>query len=56
MMISSALTSAPVTKSIEEVGLTNSEPLAIHTCGRLGRTANPPRSWFAELFRPTRRR
>jgi hypothetical protein len=31
-------------------------PLFVRSCGRLGRTANPPRFSFADLFRPGRRR
>ena len=31
-------------------------PVAVYNCSRIGRVANPPRPWFADLFRPGRRR
>jgi len=31
-------------------------PIAVYNCSRLGRVANPPSSWFTELFRSARRR
>lgn len=31
-------------------------PVAVHNCSRLGRVANPPTPWFADLFRFGRRR
>jgi CBS domain containing-hemolysin-like protein len=55
MRTSSAPTSTLATELIEEADATAPELLAIHNCSRLGRTANPPRSWFADIFRPNRR-
>ncbi|BBX01516.1 hypothetical protein [Mycolicibacterium moriokaense] len=31
-------------------------PVAVYNCSRIGRVANPPSSWFSELFRVGRRR
>jgi hypothetical protein len=55
MRTSSAPTSTLAAELIDEVDATAPELLAIHNCSRLGRTANPPRSWFTDIFRPKRR-
>jgi hypothetical protein len=31
-------------------------PVAIYSCSRIGRVANPPSFSFVDLFRPSRRR
>ncbi|BBY92815.1 hypothetical protein MGALJ_24840 [Mycobacterium gallinarum] len=36
--------------------VTGQGPVAVYNCSRIGRVANPPSSWFSELFRPGRRR
>lgn len=36
--------------------VTGQLPVMVYTCNRLGRVANPPSSWFADLFRSARRR
>ena len=55
MRTSSAQTSTLAAEIAEDLDATAPELLAIHNCSRLGRTANPPRSWFADIFRPNRR-
>lgn len=55
MRTSSATTSTLAAELVEEDDATAPELLAIHNCSRLGLRANPPRSWFANLFRPNRR-
>lgn len=55
MRTSSAQTSTLAAEITEDLDATAPELLAIHNCSRLGRTANPPRSWFANIFRPNRR-
>ena len=47
-------TGASGAASAEEV--TGQLPLMVYTCNRLGRVANPPSFWFADLFRSARRR
>ncbi len=36
--------------------ITAQGPLAVHSCSRLGRVANPPSFSFADWFRAARRR
>jgi hypothetical protein len=36
--------------------VTGQGPVAVYNCSRIGRVANPPGSWFTELFRSARRR
>jgi hypothetical protein len=45
---------APGAQGDNEV--TGQSPVAVYNCSRLGRVANPPTSWFSELFRSARRR
>ncbi len=54
MRTSSASTST-LAAEVDDEDATAPELLAIHNCSRLGLRANPPRSWFANLFRPNRR-
>jgi len=35
---------------------TGQGPVTVYNCSRLGRVANPPSSWFSDLFRSARRR
>ena len=37
-------------------GVAGQGPVAVYNCSRIGRVANPPGSWFTELFRSARRR
>lgn len=36
--------------------LSTGSPIAVHSCSRLGRVANPPGFSFSSWFRPGRRR
>lgn len=37
-------------------GVATQQPLATHSCSRIGRVANPPGFSIADWFRPSRRR
>ena len=39
-----------------DTDVTGQGPVAVYNCSRIGRVANPPGSWFTELFRSARRR
>ena len=39
-----------------DIDVTGQGPVAVYNCSRIGRVANPPGSWFTELFRSARRR
>jgi len=39
-----------------DTDVTGQGPVAVYNCTRIGRVANPPGSWFTELFRSARRR
>lgn len=57
------LMSSPVDSVVTEAdgedsarGGADAQPLAMRTCSRLGRVANPPGFSIADWFRPSRRR
>jgi hypothetical protein len=52
---SASLTTPDPTVDAEDI-LTSQLPMAVYSCSRLGRTANPPRRWFSGWFGSDRRR
>lgn len=53
--ISGSLTATAVAShAVDEV--TVDSPIAVHSCSRLGRVANPPSFSFTDWFRAARRR
>ena len=56
MTTSIALTSTSPSTTESEEDLSAQNVVVVYNCSRLGRTANPPRFSFADLFRFGRRR
>jgi hypothetical protein len=56
MTITSASLTATSPILDDEDETTSQCVVTVHSCSRLGRTANPPSRWSTDWFRPRRRR